>query len=298
MIRLLLLLFFFPGLPQAKDQNTYIHREKNSVTVFFIPHDSIYANQASELIRQKWDEITWDIQAKAVKKPAVVITASRREYIQFIKTNKLPRWAAAVANPRQNIIYVKSPSWDQQNTSFRYNVIHEMIHILLNQIVAPYPIPRWLDEGMALYYSEEKRWSTNTSISKAVLTNSLLPLDDIDHVLEFHQIKAELAYHQSYSVVKYLISAYTEKSLQIIIEGLAQNKPRDEIFLEATGLTFADFEKQWRIYAREQNRWLWISEIQNYIWIFILLLLILAFILVHHRNKRIIQEWEIPPIEE
>ncbi len=295
---LLLFLLIICSLSAAKNPEKYISKNEKGIVVFFVPRDSVYADQAINIIHRYWDEMTWDLQAKAPKKPVVLITATLREYREFIRQNDLPSWAAAVAHPAKNRIYVKSPRWDPQKFSYRYNIIHEMVHILLDQIVAPYPVPRWLDEGMALYYSGEKRWSTHTSISKALLTDSLLELDEIDHVLDFHQIKAELAYHQSYSVVNFLISEYTVTSLQIIVRGLAQNKPRDEIFLQATGLTFTDFEKQWRKYVGKHHKWLWLSEIQNYIWIFILILLIFAFMLVHIRNKRTIQEWESPPIEE
>ena len=74
--------------------------------------------------------------------------------------------------------------------------------------MGPNPIPRWFDEGLAVYYSGERGLASSSLISKALLSNSIIPLEEIDEVLTFHKEKAQLAYQESFTAITFLIEEF------------------------------------------------------------------------------------------
>ena len=131
-----------------------------------------------------------------------------------------------------------------------------------------------------------------TALSKASATRSLLPLGEIDAVLTFHRPRAELAYQQSYSAVHYLLLTYDLEALRTILSGIRKGQDQDVLFLQATGSTFLEFEQEWQNYVYKNYQWIWLSEIDQYIWILILLLAVLALPLIRRRKLRKLDEWD------
>ena len=64
-------------------------------------------------------------------------------------------------------------------------------------------IPRWFHEGMAMALSGEIDSDAPVTLSKAVLSRKLLPLDSIKYVNRFKRDKAHLAYCQSHFAVQF-----------------------------------------------------------------------------------------------
>ena len=229
------------------EQKYYAHHD--AIHVYSATTDSIYAQQALNILIPAWQEITFDLKIKGGKTINVFIAANRQEFRKFSR-GKLPNWTGAFAEPFENSIFLKSPRWDKSQ-SFKYSVIHELWHILLYQKIAYKKFPRWLDEGMAIFYSRDPNRERGSVLSKAMVTNSLIPLEQIDYVLNFHTAKADLAYQQSYSATKYLLTTYDIDAIQTIINGIITNKSIDDIFISATGSSFDKFEKEWIAYAKK-----------------------------------------------
>ena len=132
----------------------------------------------------------------------------------------------------------------------------------------------------------------STAMSKALATRSLIPLSQIDNVLKFHRAKAELAYQESYSAVQYLLATYDIDAALKILDGLKSNQSMDDCFKSATGSSFHDFELEWTSYIKKHYKWNWVSDFDDYIWILIIVLFLLAGILIRLRNRQKLQEWQ------
>ncbi len=279
------------------DSHSFHTLSSGDITVQYVIADSAYARKALTTLSRAFEEISFDLKVTKSETLSVLIVPSRSEFGKYIH-GELPRWTGAFAIPQYKKMVVKSPRWDRGKNDFQANLIHELTHLLVHESIGNKPIPRWIDEGLAIFYSREQRWKTSTALSKAMATNSLIPLSDIDYVLKFHQIKAELAYQESYSAVRYLLATYDIDAIQIILQGIRENQDLDKSFVLATGSTFRVFEREWIQYAKKNYKWFWLSDIDNYIWIFILLLVVLAVLIKRIRNRRIINEWERFPEAE
>lgn len=259
--------------------------------VYFSKADTTIARQCQTILDTIFPEMLYDFQVKWSGEVRVLIAPDRDAFVQISK-GQLPDWTHAFAVPRDRLIVLKSPRWDRSREPFKTTLVHELMHLLLFEVVGNRSLPRWLDEGLALFYSRDSRWDTFTALSKAVMTGSLIPLQQIDDVLNYRRSKAELAYQQSYSAVKYLLTTYDIEALRILLNGIRKGQSWDQSFILATGSTVVQFEREWQQYAEQTHKWLWLSELETYIWIFILILAFLAVPLVRLRNRRRVAEWD------
>ncbi len=259
--------------------------------VYFSNVDTTAARQCQTLLDTVFPEMLYDFQVEWSGDVRILIAPDRDAFVRISK-GQLPDWTHAFAVPRDRLIVLKSPRWDRSRDPFKTTLVHELMHLLLFEAVGNRSLPRWLDEGLALFYSRDSRWETFTALSKAVMTGSLIPLQQIDDVLNYRRSRAELAYQQSYSAVKYLLTTYDVEALRILLKGIRKGQSWNQSFVLATGSTVTQFEGEWQQYAEKTHKWLWLSELEIYIWIFILILAFLAVPLVRLRNRRRVAEWD------
>jgi len=232
-----------------------------------------------------------EISVELIDTVSVFITPSKKVFEQIVGKN-FPKWSDGLAAPIKNIIILKSARWMPPGTDNEAIAVHELTHIILNRAVKGNSIPRWLNEGLAVYYSGEKGFASGSLVSKSLVTNSIIPLSEIDEVLQFHVEKAQLAYQQSYLAVDYLFEEYGSDAVKNIIHKLGQGLNINQAFLDVINLDLWQFEDEWYEYIKRKFRWHFLVEFENFLWVFILVLFILGFLLIRRRNKRIIQQWQ------
>ncbi len=101
--------------------------------------------------------------------------------------------------------------------SFAQITRHELVHAVLARAYPGLYIPRWFHEGAAMTLSGELSFQENVIVSKAIFTNSLMPLSSIDSVNGFGRNRADLAYSQSHLAVLFLIEQYGIEVLSDIL---------------------------------------------------------------------------------
>ncbi len=221
---------------------------------------------------------------------AVYLAPSQRSFDELVG-HPVPAWSDAITLPASNMIVLKSPTWSAPRRELAGIATHELVHVLLHRALKDRTIPRWLDEGLAVYYSGDKAYASSSQVSRALLTESLLSLDEIDHVLTFRADVAQLAYQQSYLAVVFLIKNYGIEAIRQIIDRLAAEEQFDQALVQVIGSDLWEFEQEWLRYIRQQYRWHFLVDFDNYLWVFVLLLLVAGFILIRRRNRRIIEQW-------
>lgn len=259
--------------------------------IYYGHRDSLNAAKAAVILSTAFDEVSSDLRVKPKDVISVFLCPSRRTFKQ-LTFSRLPKWTEGVANIHHNSMMIKSPVWDRTKNDFAGTLVHELTHLLFHEAVGNRHIPRWIDEGLAIFYSREKEWASATQISKALLTKSIIPLMDIDRVLTFHQEKAKLAYQESYTAVLYMLATYDIDAIHVIIEGIRRGWSWDDTFRQATGSSLAEFEAEWLRHIEKEYRWYFLVDIDSYIWFIILGLFILGIVIIRVRNRRVLKRWE------
>ena len=130
---------------------------------------------------------------------------------------------------------------------------HEIVHILLGRAFAHYPVPRWLQEGVAQVvageYTPVRFNSWEHLLNQCHFWNSPkgFPAD---------ALRARMAYAQSASLVAYLFQEHGTQSLQILIEEMSQGRELDVALVRATGMTPQELDVAWRGRTLSMPLWL------------------------------------------
>ncbi|MGQ9560194.1 MAG: peptidase MA family metallohydrolase [Candidatus Oleimicrobiaceae bacterium] len=233
-----------------------------------------------------------DLALPEVPTIRLVLAGSAEEFARLTE-QRLPRWAAGATISQEGgpIIYLPSPRWGAGGADFETTVVHEVAHALVAVATNFQPLPRWLTEGLAIHYSREQQWTSPSQVSRALLTNSLLSLEEIEHLSSYPEQKARLAYQESFLAVQYLLRYYGFDALRTLLTALGQGEDVDAAFARALGKDSWEFEQEWIKDVRRRHRWTFLADADWYLWVFILLLAIGAFLAVRARARRTVRAW-------
>lgn len=198
-----------------------------------------------------------------------------------------------VALPADGIIALKSPKLIPAATDFRGTLRHEMLHILIERNTDSGHMPRWLNEGMAMYLSGEYRWASSFRVAGMYLQGRLIPYGQLDLRLLEPGREREFgdAYAQSLSLTRFLYGRLGEEAFWAVFEEM-RTKPFALALRHHSGLAEQDLEAAWK-------GSLWqvalVSSIVSGFGIFQLMAILTFVAYVHKRrlNRRKMREWEI-----
>lgn len=154
---------------------------------------------------------------------------------------------AGEAFPHLDTLYVEIPH-DQAADTFAGTLIrHELTHLVLHRATDnPYHgVPRWMDEGVAVYLSEGYTDYWKSFVDPAVSSKALIPLQGLTG--EFPSVKSEfyLAYGEAVAAVDFFIRTYGDQTFWSLVKSYANGVSDDDAFKAATGSDFTAFNKQW-----------------------------------------------------
>ena len=286
--------FFLSFLSSLYAQDTtalFDQHCRSGMCIYYAKEDARLLEETITVLERACDEIDRDLAISQKETLRVIIAPTREIFREYLRGN-LPQWTHAFAVPAKGTMVVRSPRWDRPESSYRQSLVHELLHLLLFQRLRQRTLPRWLEEGMAIFYAEHTAYEKRAHLARALATGSLIPLQEIDRVLDFQHNRAQLAYQQSYSAVRYLLAVYDVEALNTILDGVAAGDDLDTVFIRATGSTMHGFEEEWHRYLDKTEKWLWLSEIDELIWLFLPLLALIVVYFVRRRNRRRLLEWE------
>ena len=210
---------------------------------------------------------------------------------------RLPEWGGGGAIGKDSIIIPVDRNYAFYNTDFRGIAVHELVHIALARSYGHLRVPRWFHEGLAMALSGELSFDETVILSRAILANSLMPLDSIERLNRFDTWKARLAYCQSHFAVSFLIDTYGYDLLPELLQVSQRRRSFQDACVEVFGLRTSEFE--YLLHKEMQSRYKFLFLIADYslFWILLAFLTIAAFIVTFFRNrsrgKRMEQQDEI-----
>ncbi len=266
--------------------------ESSPFVIFYAENDKTFAEETSSLLNIFHEELSAKIGLKS-SDPVRTFLCPSEKIFNELTGNLIPDWGEGIADPVQNVIVLKSPSLMDNQNHFPKLVKHEVVHILIGHSVnKPGDLPKWFNEGIASYLSADERVSSGEAISKALLSDSIIPLDEIDNVLKFQRTKAALAYEESYSFTAYLVEKFGFESMAKLIQNLQTAKTFEHTFRDIYKIDLFEAEIAWYEYIEKKYRWHFLLDFENYLWISILLLFVLVFLAIKLRNRRILKKWD------
>lgn len=175
----------------------------------------------------------------------VYITPSEAAFHE-LQPGRTPDWADGTAWPNWSLIFLKSPSIRSGTASSLETVLdHELVHILLGQTFGGRPVPRWLQEGMAQFYSGEASWERSIALAKNDFGLAPLPLGTITTGFPPDAIQAQLAYAQSADFIAWIAGRNGEGALRTLVSELAAGAKVNDAVRASTGLSLEEANDAW-----------------------------------------------------
>ncbi len=288
---IIILQFFTPLLSSASD-----YSEVNTAHFFFHFHSQDKQLMKpliddAEVLR---DEIMKDLGFDFKEKTKVYLAPSFKKYQEIQPGGKVPSWSVAVAYPRIRLIIIQSPRATKSTSiDLRKVFKHEFTHIALGKAFSKREeIPRWLNEGLAMYESREWDFSRVSTMTRAVLTDSLIPLSEITHWFPFEVDKAELAYSQSFYLISFLISEYGKDNFHRFLKEYSGGKELNDVFADVYDIKWKELEEVWIHYLKVRFSWLPIVTSTTTLWFLVAIAFILAYVKKKRANRLKFEQWE------
>lgn len=139
--------------------------------------------------------------------------------------------------------------------NLRYGLVatpHELTHLIIHRKLGEIGMvgfPRWLDEGLAMYYEfvpPALESDYENLLKRAIQNDTLVPLRNLSGNFATDAREATLSYAQSYSVVDFIYRRYgKDKMTQVLLE-FKQGNGAEAVFRKVLGVDTDGLEAAWR----------------------------------------------------
>jgi len=157
-----------------------------------------------------------------------VILNTKRD---FFDTTGAPHWSGGIYDGK---IRIPVRGAEKQSDLLKKVLFHEYTHAVVHSITRN--CPRWIDEGLAEYFSA----GYNQKIGQ------LIPLRNLENSFSgLTERNVRIAYQESYSAVSYLIERYGIYRMKKMLESLSTGNDLDNAFRDAFSNSYAEFIREW-----------------------------------------------------
>jgi len=130
----------------------------------------------------------------------------------------------------------------------RGTLAHELSHLVIglatdNPFTA---LPRWLDEGLAMYAEGPLRSSNRTALEMGIRTDSLLSIRSMTSYSGLAS-EVDLFYGEAYSIVDFMINDLGEDKLHALLDVLAKGERQEVALSQVYGFGLDELDRRWRI---------------------------------------------------
>jgi len=212
-----------------------------------------------------------------------------------------PEWAGGVAIPELRRIVLPAYPTPHAREEERGTILrHEIAHLVLNERL-PGIVPRWFDEGYAEVASGAWDVESAWQLRLAFVTGATPPLDSLTLDWPGGEREARLAYLLSATAVDYLRRRGGERGMELLFANWREQKGFEAALRTTFGITFGQFEEEWRHDVRTRYGWLAMLSNMAVIWLVATGLVLAAWIPRRRRNLRKLagmdaEEHMLPPI--
>ena len=205
----------------------------------------------------------------------------------------IPLWAIGVAYPAENVIVLRSP---RATKGSRIDVVdvfaHEFSHIALGRALAGVTVPVWLSEGLAMYEAREWTFSRISVLTRASLTDRLIPLPVLTLSFPAEEEPAELAYAESFMFISFLINKVGRDAFHRLIRDYTRYGDLAGALRRGTGMNLADLEERWLVYLKLRVSWIPIITSVSTLWFVAALIFVYGYARKKRQANRRLKEME------
>ncbi len=222
------------------------------VNIYWYSGSTEFAYELMFTAREALEKLARDTGAEVNKPINMYVYASTQDLLGALIYPY--EWTGAVTYSQFNTIAI---GLQPSNLEWgRMAVAHELSHVAIYQVTAnPYnDLPRWLDEGLAVYAEGVVDVAFSTALYNAVQSNSLISVRSLASPFSADSKLASLSYGESFSIVEYLISTYGQDKMLELLTVFQQGSTYDSALLKVYGFDTEGLDTAWRQYVNERYK--------------------------------------------
>lgn len=171
---------------------------------------------------------------------------------------------------------------------------HELVHVALDEAVLGHAVPRWFHEGLAIQVSGEDRFKRLQTLWSAVLSGTLVPLQQLDRRFGADRDRNEVqtAYAESADFVRFLLRDGDRLRFSALIDRVRGGQGFEPALADAYGTDLRKLEYQWTEGLSKRYTILPVLTGGGLLWVFVIALLVVGFVRRRKRAKATLARWE------
>lgn len=204
-----------------------------------------------------------------------------------------PSWVSGYAFSDRGVAVLfptRTPSYP--DSTFEELVLHEVGHILVFRAIGGGQIPRWFNEGLALFIGRPWRLEDHSRVTWALVSGRQVSLVELEPYFNTTREAARHAYALAGAFIQDLVKREGAEAVAQILSAVAQGTSFDAAYLEVTGETLEDAEHDFWSRHTFFYRWVPILGSSATLWLLITGLALLAFQRRRAKDKELRQAWE------
>jgi hypothetical protein len=204
-----------------------------------------------------------------------------------------PTWVSGFAYGSLGVVVLfpdRTPAYP--DTSFDELLFHELSHVLAARAAAGHPIPRWFNEGLAMYIGRSWNLEDRSRMTWALLVDRRVSLAALDQSFAGDRGEMRRAYAVSGAFIRDLYHRFGPHVGSQILSDLALGFPFEEAFYRRTGIDFARAEERFWHSHSIWYRWVPVLTSSATLWIAITILSLFAVKRRRARTAEIKRQWE------
>lgn len=178
-----------------------------------------YYNELTEKLGfTRFDYWTWDKRAK------IYIYPDKETYV---KETKQPGWSSGMAAYDRKTIW----AFPREAGFFDTLLPHEIGHIVFREVIGDRGVPLWLDEGVASYLEQAKRFGSEKIVLEAMNDNTFIPFKELTKIDGYGlrlRYDVNLFYAESVSIINYLIEKFGTERFNDFCKKIKDGKSLDD----------------------------------------------------------------------
>ncbi len=259
--------------------------------------DDPFQTSATEVLKSYpgiLEELLRDLGWGTDSRPEIILVKDSASF----KTVAGSDLVTALAVPQNNLIVMDASRMNAYPFTLRVTLKHEMCHLQLHHHIARENLPRWFDEGICQWVSgglSEIMADGNRSVLReALLSNSLISIDQLTGNFPSDGRAMVLAYEESKSIVEYIQREFGVSGVRRILEHLSSGDNLEDAVRKSLSISLDELEKRWR--SSLSGKTLWVSfivdNLYEILFLFAAVITIYGFIVILSRKRKFKDEDE------
>ncbi|MBX7246003.1 MAG: hypothetical protein K1X53_10930 [Candidatus Sumerlaeaceae bacterium] len=279
------------SLRQLGDGRDIQMRSAQNFDVEFLPGDDGWVSSTVSLADAARRVVSRAAQDAFQMRIRIVMAPDKDSFLKLVGPWAENSSAVAIPSARTvvvNLEAVRTPAGGELGQV----LAHEFSHLYVG-VRCPRPLPRWLDEGIAMQLARQGGIEDASALVWGKWLGRLIPLKELERQFPVQADRQRLAYRQSNAVTRFVIEQDFDGSLTKLLARLGS---------ETEGARTAEF--YWTPVNRQalQNRWIStigsFSEVamltlsSGFFWGTVGILTVVAWVAVRRRRRQLHSEWD------